>query len=162
MSMNPVRREVFEQQILRCLLARMYIKDIGPIVGLDQSTVRKYIRAQAFRQMLQEKYPEIFANVDAQLGEQADTIQEVLIRNSQKALDKLAALMDSTNEHIALKASVDALDRYEETSKVIKSENKMEVKLDPVFLVHAAGVAKEMDSFEEQKALPVPKKETVN
>lgn len=161
MGMNPIRREVYEQQILRCLLGKMYIKDIGPVVGLDQSTVRKYIRQESFREMLRTKYPEIYAQVDADLQVQADTISHILEENSRKALEKLAALIDSDNEHIALKASVEALDRYEETAAIAKSETKTELKLDPVFLVHAAATAKEMDAFQPTpKALPA-KKETV-
>lgn len=147
MSMNPQRREVFEQQILRCLLAKMYIKDIGSVVGLDQSTVRKYIRGEAFREMLRVKYPEVYANVDADLQVQADTVSQILEENSRKALERLAELIDSDNEHISLKASQDAMDRYTETAKIAKSETKAEVKLDPIFLIHAAGVAQEMDSF---------------
>lgn len=161
MSMNPIRREVYEEQILRCLLAKMYIKDIGRVVGLDQATVRRYIRTETFRETLKAKYPEIYANVDAELGEQHDVISHILEENSRKALEKIAALMDSANEHIALKASQDAMDRYEETSKVIKSENKTEVKLDPVFLLHAAATAVEMDKFEPEKKQLPPKKETV-
>lgn len=175
-SMNPIRREVYEQNILRCLLAKAFIKDIGPAVGLDQSTVRKYIKAPEFREMLRQKYPDVYARVDADLQEQADTISHILEENSRKALDRIAALIESANEHIALKASVDALDRFEETAAVQKGQIDHTVKLDPVFLIHAAATAEEVDRFKPKpKELPAasastslpepipltPKKETV-
>ena len=159
MSVNPVRREVYEEQILRCLLAKMFIKEIAGVVGLNQATVRNYIRQPHFRQMLQSKYPELYSRVDADLAEQVDTISAILEENSRKALERLAKLIESDNEHIALRASQDAMDRYDETSKVLKTETKAEVKLDPVFLVHAAAVAKEMDEFkpsEEPKKKELP------
>lgn len=167
MSMNLQRREVYEQQILRCLLGKMYIKDIAATVGLNETTVRKYIRAEGFRSMLREKYPEVYSRVDAELQEQADTISVILEERSLQALKRLERLIESDNEHIALKASQDALDRFQETSKVQKIEAEHQVKIDPIFLAHAIKVAREVDEFEAKKpepstpALPAPKKETI-
>lgn len=152
--MNSTRREVYEQQILRGLLAKMYLKDIALNVGLSETTVRKYVRGEAFRAELKAKYPLIYANLDAMLQEQADTISVILEENSLKALQKIGKLMDSDNEGIALKASQDALDRFTETSKVQKTESEHHLKIDPTLLLHAAATAKEVEEFKQQKALP--------
>lgn len=149
--MNLTRREVFEQEILRCLLAKMTIKDIAPTVGLDATTVRKYVKEPRFREMLRQKYPEVYARVDGFLAEQADSIQALLEENSRKALDRLSSLIESDNENIALKASQDSLDRFSETSKVQKVEAEHHLKIDPTFLIHAAATAKEVEQFEEKK-----------
>ena len=62
------------------------------------------------------------AEVDEKIGDETVAMSVVLQKLSRKALMTVKNLMGSSNEHVALKAASDILDRNTETSKTLKAQ----------------------------------------
>lgn len=67
-----------------------------------------------------EKVKSLINDVDAMIEDESIATSKIIQRLGRKALGRLANLMDSENEHVALKAAVDLADRAPETSKTQK------------------------------------------
>lgn len=152
--MHTARKAVVYQEMTRLLLAKYTLKEIAKLLKHDYTTMRKYASDPAFLEELKGLSKEAWQDIDAELRLNANSLADKLIENSAKALERIRALIDSPNEHIALKASQDTLDRVPETSKVQKIQSDAKVVIDPVLLIHAAATAKEVEAFKERKELP--------
>lgn len=63
----------------------------------------------------------LIGEVDSNIQDESIALSKVIAMLSRRAAGRIAQLMDSDNEHIALKASSDILDRNPETSKSIRA-----------------------------------------
>ena len=62
----------------------------------------------------------IMSEVERAIADETVALSKVVAMLSRRALGKMDKLIDSANEHVALKASSDILDRNPETSKTMK------------------------------------------
>lgn len=63
----------------------------------------------------------MIGDIDTQINDQSIALSKIVAIIARRAAGKINQLIDSPNEHIALKASSDILDRNPETSKTIKA-----------------------------------------
>jgi hypothetical protein len=63
----------------------------------------------------------LIGDMDSTIQDESIALSKIIAMLSRRAAGRLSQLMDSDNEHIALKASSDILDRNPETSKSIKA-----------------------------------------
>lgn len=63
----------------------------------------------------------ILAEVDRAINDETVSLSRVIALTARKAARRIGELVDSGNEHVALKASSDILDRTPETSKHFKT-----------------------------------------
>jgi len=66
------------------------------------------------------KVKNLINDVDSMIEDESIATSKIIQRLGRKALGRLANLMDSPNENVALKAAVDLADRAPETSKTQK------------------------------------------
>lgn len=120
-------------------------------------------------------------DVDAAIHDQSISTSQLLQRLGREAVGRIAQLMDSDNEHVALKAAVDLADRSPETSKTQKvsvesfSLDGEDVKSLAAAMVEAAKVSTtyadvgtrglveiEVDAVEPHTTRPSPSEERPN
>lgn len=63
----------------------------------------------------------LIGDIDTQINDQSIALSKIIATIARKAASKMNNLIDSPNEHVALKASSDMLDRNPESSKTIKA-----------------------------------------
>lgn len=63
----------------------------------------------------------MIGEIDTQINDQSISLSKIIALIARRAAGKVNQLIDSQNEHIALKASSDILDRNPDTSKTIKA-----------------------------------------
>ena len=154
--MHEANRQVYRDELQRLLLARYRLKECARIQKLSYSTVRKYASDPAFLESLKLLSKEVYSEVDEELRLSSESLTSRIEDASARALERLTQLIESSNEGIALKASANILDRNPEVSRTSKLEAEHKVKLDPVFLVHAAATAREVDHYEQTRTRPQP------
>jgi DNA-binding transcriptional MerR regulator len=154
--MHESAKFVRTEELAHLLLMHHSLKECAARLGITYQTVRKYASEAEFLGSLRLLSETIHAEVLAELSCQKKSLAEQMTEASEKALQRLQMLIDSTQEGIALKACDSVLDRVSETARNRKIEGDMTSRLtiDPVTLMHAALTAQELDQVRVMKSLP--------
>lgn len=146
LSVAELSIQMRKDELLRLLQAGNRTRKCAEILGLSVGTVRTYIKCPEFQTMLKAAGEALWARVDEEIRvSKLSTVLRVE-ELSEKALERMDALMASEDESIAFRASSDILDRNANTSKHNKQEiDKRIVIIDPVQLALAAQTAREID-----------------
>lgn len=159
--MHQAPKTVREQELLRLLLIGHSLRECSTMMEMSYQTMRKWAADPAFLSALKELSASVFERVDSELQNSKESLRAKLEEASEHALDRIINLaQQEKNDHIALKAAQDLLDRDGRVSRQTKVSGDTTIKhtfLDPLTLVHAVAAAKEMDKYEERKnsgALP--------
>jgi hypothetical protein len=121
--------------------------------------VRSWAREEAFLLALKELSSAVYERVDMELKSSKESIRAKLEEASEKALERIITLaQQEKNDHVALKAAQDILDRdgrISRTSTVNNTGTVAHTVIDPITLIHAVATAREQDIFERKKLGPV-------
>jgi hypothetical protein len=137
------------------LLLRIPLKECAARLGISYATVLKYAAEPEFLGSLRLLSESIHDDLLKELTVKKKSLAELMTEKSQRALERLAELMDSQQEGIALKACDSVLDRVSETARNRKLETDLTGRftIDPMMLIHAAATAQELDTV-NRKSLP--------
>jgi hypothetical protein len=138
---------VREDELLRLLLAGHMMKECAVHVQLSYKTVRDYAREPKFLERLRELSAEVYERVDAELKNSKDTIVSRLEQMSENALEEMYTMALALPHGVTkMKALQDILDRDTRVSRQRKVEaTTAHSFVDPLFLIHAAGSARELE-----------------
>jgi len=152
---HKAAKMIREDELLRLLMAGFMLKEAATHLNLAYWTVRKYASEPKFLAQLRELSGEIYERIDAELKVSKESILEKLEKVSDKALEKMENLLDrqDASPMLQFKVAQDLLDRRSEVSRTKRIEGTLEQRHDfinPLFLIHAAKTAKEVDEFAER------------
>lgn len=145
-SVSETQVALRKEELLRLLIGGKRTREAAEILKMSVATVRTYIKCPEFQKSLWNADKGLWAKIDQEL--EASKLSSTLrIREmSEEALDRIQALMSSSDESIVFRAASDVLDRNPETSKHSK-EDRTDVKIviNPQQLMLAAQAAREME-----------------
>lgn len=142
-----LKTAVTRVQLLRLAMRGMHASEAAKQLGIHAVTARGHYADPSFRREVLGKVEGAFADIDNAFTEKQKTLHERLEEQAAKSFEELVALADQDDLHPALKVKIhqDFLNRTDE-SKPLTGHT---TKIDPTWLHHAAGVAKEMDKVIE-------------
>jgi hypothetical protein len=151
---HSAAKMVREEELMRLLMCGHMLKECAIHLHMSYRTVREYARQPEFMRKLKEMSAAIYERVDAELKDSKDGITARLEAYSEQALEEMMELARTcTNPVVKLKANQDIMDRDTRLSRTRKIEaSQSHSFVDPLFLVHAAGVAKELDAKKLEQA----------
>jgi predicted transcriptional regulator len=133
-------------EIVRLLLLGQSVKKTAEVMGLSQSSIHYHLRKPGVMDILRAKNEQIWTKIDEDLANRTRTKMERIEDLSDRALDRISELIESDNEHVALRASATVLDRNPETSThhKVDTTNKTLI-IDANMLALAASAALEIE-----------------
>lgn len=135
-----------DEELMRLLLAGYRLKEVAAMHGLNYQSVLRAARRPQFLEQLQGLSKEIFGQVDQEIRGSKILIKDRAEEMASVALDRLAELLVSEDERVAMQAVNRALDMNTATAKVTKSENETKHSfVNPLQLQSAIRAAEEMD-----------------
>jgi DNA-binding transcriptional MerR regulator len=144
---NPAAKLVRTEDLLNLLLLRIPLKECAERMRVSYQTIRKYASEPEFLDSLRNLSQSIYADVIETLRTERKTLQQRMLEASDRALERLETLVQSTQEGIALKACDSILDRNSETARNRRIEGDIHARytIDPITLQHAALTARELE-----------------
>lgn len=145
--------------IMHKLLAGYTLRECAQMYELSYQAVRHYCD-EHFMTELRTLSTTVYGQVESELTKNKLRLSDRMLEASDKALDKLIELMDSaSNDKVKLEAANSVLDRTAEGARNKRVQEEVSHKfIDPLFLVHAAKTAQEIDNA----VLPPAPGETIN
>lgn len=153
--MHEAAKLVRQEELLNLLLLHIPLKQCAERLHISYQTTRKYASEPDFLANLKVLSSSIYEEVINDLKTEKKTMAEKLTEASEKALERLEVLLNSTSEGVQLKAADSILDRTAETARNRKVEGNLQGRftLDPVTLMHAALTADELHSAQTANVL---------
>jgi hypothetical protein len=152
--MHEAAKLVRREELMRLLLCGHMLKECAIHMHLSYYTVRSYAKDPDFLFMLREKSNEIYKRLDEELRNSKEDIKEKLERASEEALEQMVALAATSTGVVKLKCLQDLMDRDGRISRTQKVEQDVRHDfISPLFLGHAARVARELDGAPELPAI---------
>lgn len=146
-SVHTAAKFVREEELLRLLMSGFMLKECSMHMGVSYGTLRKYAREPGFLEKLKVLSQNVYERVDEELRKAKDSITERLESISESALEEMWELSKTAQGMVKFKVLQDLMDRDTRISRQKKVEAQTSHSfVDPLFLVHAAGVAREMDA----------------
>jgi hypothetical protein len=129
------------------------LKECAVHMHLSYYTIRAYARDPEFLFALREKSNEIYKRLDAELQSSKEDMQDRLERASEESLEMMLEMARTSTGSVKVKCLQDLMDRDGRISRTqrVQSDVKHDF-ISPLFLGHAARVARELDGAPE----PVP------
>lgn len=150
-------QKIRKDELVRMLIAGLTVRQCADRLNMSTVAVRHYIAGEAFQQTLRELSEDVWTRVDEELKLSKLSLTQRIEEMSDRALAKIAELMESDDDRVAFRAASDTLDRNKETSKQHKVDTTSTVLvLDPVQLALAAQAANEI-SLTPRNVTTVPK-----
>jgi hypothetical protein len=144
--MHEAAKLVKREELMRLLLCGHMLKECAAEMRLSYYTVRAYAKDPEFLLSLREKSSEIYKRLDAELASSKEDMRDRLERASEAALEQMIELASQSSGMLKLKALQDLLDRDTRVSRTHRVEGDMKHDfISPLFLGHAARVARELD-----------------
>jgi hypothetical protein len=109
-------RELRGKDVVRLLLLGKTVRETAELLGCTRHQIYWHLKTEEVREELYKQNAVIWAKIEEDIGKQGSTLHERIIDMSDRALSRIEELIESDNEHVALKASVSILDRNIETS----------------------------------------------
>lgn len=149
--MHETTRFVRKEELLRLLLAGYMLKECAPTLHLSYATVRAYVKEPGFMDELKGLSRSVWERIDEEIGAIKEDITSKMQEASAEALEEMRSLLKSNVENIKLKAAQDLMDRDSRLSRTKRLEEKHDHNfINPLLLVHAAKVAKEIDEHDTE------------
>jgi len=147
--MHEAAKLVRREELMRLLLCGHIVKECAVHMHLSYWTVRGYARDPEFLLALKEKSNEIYKRLDAELASSKEDMQERLERASEEALEMMIEMARTSTSIVKMKCLQDLMDRDGRISRTqrVQSDVKHDF-ISPLFLGHAARVARELDGAE--------------
>lgn len=143
---NDLLMGLKKEELMRLLQAGKKLAECARILGRSVQTIRRYCRGEVFQRELKAKDAALWARVDEELQISKLSLILRVSHESEKALERIAELIDSPDEKIALRAASDILDRNPEVSKrTSTTQSTVQFNIDPATLILAAQTAKELN-----------------
>jgi len=152
----PATKIVRDEALMRLLLQGFTIKEAGQQMRANYQVLCRVARQPEFLLKLREHSGEIAQRMVEELTTSQLTMSQRLEEASERALDEMLQLMGDSTGSLKYKVCQDILDRDVRTSRTKKMDLTGTMKHDfisPAVLIHAAATAKELQEFQEKKAL---------
>jgi hypothetical protein len=143
---SAVALDLRKKEVMKFLLEKNTLKEISVLTGYSYQSIRNYVSDPWFQNELKAYSEETWQYVLKEVGEKQAAIAERVNLISQKALDRMEAIIRDGTDNIAFKAAQDILDRNPEIPRNKRFEGEVTQKVvDPAALIHAAAVARELE-----------------
>jgi hypothetical protein len=147
------------QAVRRAQLARLAIRGVNAkraaeILGCSHAVVREVYSDPSFRRGVVGRVDDAFADTDEAFAAKKRTLVERVEEKAEVAFEILCAMLedDKTTPGHRIRIAQDLLDRHAETAPI----NRQHFKIDPLELVRASAVAREMDN---ERVIEMPRKQ---
>lgn len=131
-------------QMLRLALRGVNAKRASEIMSCSYATAREVYSDPGFRKACLGRLDDAFTDTDAAFAEKKKSLVERLEEKAEVAFEILCDMLETpeTSAGHRIRIAQDLLNRHSETAPIQRAQ----FRLDPIELVHAAKVAREMDA----------------
>jgi butyrate kinase len=154
---SKMRSAALKEEILTLVLQGFNFDEIGRVTGYAHNTIVKYAQDPELLAEVKKRSKELYEKVAEGLAKEKRSLQERLTEAASVALDEMLELaQESGNEKVRREACDSLLDRTAATSRHhhIDGDTKHSF-MNPLTLIHAAQVAKEMDAKSNDRLIDV-------
>ena len=152
--MHDAAKLVKTQELMRCLLTGLTLRECATQLRISYFTVKKYAKEPDFLQELKSLSSSVYERLDRELSVQKEQILERLEQASADALERLVEIMNDpqANKMVQFKAAQDLCDRDPRISRTKRVESQQDVRfINPAVLLHAAATAREVEEYRERQ-----------
>lgn len=150
-------------QLVRYAMRGMNATEAAKLAGISEATARRHYADPEFRRLVVGRVDRAWVGSDASFNERTKSLAEKIEEQAAKSFDSLVQMLDpDTNggvgisDNLKFRIHTTFLDRHSETAQISKGQ----FKIDPLQMMHAAGVAAEMDTPLPANVVQMPKQVT--